>query len=89
MAGEEAGVKANPARRASRDNRRLVEVPAQRATSSVSRGLPSTRASIGLISAAASAARGAIEKPHIPASTVVTPWKQDGLSLGSQKTCTS
>jgi hypothetical protein len=32
---------------------------------------------------------GAIEKPQLPATTVVTPWKQDGVSAGSQNTCAS
>ena len=32
---------------------------------------------------------GAIEKPQLPATTVVTPWKHEGVSAGSQKTCAS
>jgi hypothetical protein len=32
---------------------------------------------------------GAIVKPQLPATTVVTPWKQEGVSAGSQKTCAS
>ena len=32
---------------------------------------------------------GAIEKPQLPATTVVTPWKLDGVSAGSQNTCAS
>ncbi|MNC94099.1 hypothetical protein D3C83_108710 [compost metagenome] len=32
---------------------------------------------------------GAIEKPQLPATTVVTPWKQEGVSAGSQNTCAS
>ena len=32
---------------------------------------------------------GAIEKPQLPATTVVTPWKHDGVSAGSQNTWAS
>ena len=32
---------------------------------------------------------GAMEKPQLPATTVVTPWKHDGVSGGSQKTWAS
>jgi hypothetical protein len=32
---------------------------------------------------------GAMENPQLPATTVVTPWKQDGVRAGSQKTCAS
>ena len=32
---------------------------------------------------------GAIENPQLPATTVVTPWKHDGVSAGSQNTCAS
>jgi hypothetical protein len=30
-----------------------------------------------------------MEKPQLPATTVVTPWYDDGLSSGSQNTCAS
>ena len=32
---------------------------------------------------------GAMEKPQLPATTVVTPWKHDGVRLGSQNTWAS
>ena len=32
---------------------------------------------------------GAIENPQLPATTVVTPWYDDGRSDGSQNTCAS
>ena len=32
---------------------------------------------------------GAREKPQFPATTVVTPWKHDGVSAGSQNTWAS
>ena len=32
---------------------------------------------------------GAMEKPQLPATTVVTPWKHDGVSAGSQNTWAS
>ena len=32
---------------------------------------------------------GAIENPQLPAITVVTPWNDDGVSRGSQKTWAS
>ena len=36
-----------------------------------------------------SARMGAIEKPQLPAITVVTPWKEEGVRSGSQNTCAS
>ena len=32
---------------------------------------------------------GAIENPQLPATTLVTPCHDDGVSAGSQKTCAS
>ncbi len=32
---------------------------------------------------------GAMAKPQLPAMTVVTPWKHEGRSIGSQKTWAS
>ena len=32
---------------------------------------------------------GAMEKPQLPATTVVTPWNADGVSAGSQNTWAS
>ena len=36
-----------------------------------------------------SARMGAMENPQLPAMTEVTPWKEDGVRFGSQKTCAS
>ena len=37
----------------------------------------------------ASGRMGAIENPQLPAITVVTPWYDDGVNQGSQKTWAS
>ena len=56
---------------------------------SASSGMPSTRASIFMRYSASRGTSGAIVKPQLPPSTVVTPCSGDGLSVGSQNTCAS
>ena len=60
-------------------------MPACRAATSMS----STFSSVRAIRIAVLGAVGAMEKPQLPATTVVTPWKHDGVSAGSQKTWAS
>ena len=60
-------------------------MPAARDSGSMS----STFSSVRAISVRRSGIVGAIEKPQLPATTVVTPWKQDGVRAGSQKTWAS
>ena len=56
---------------------------------SVSTFMSSTFSSVRAMMSWCSGRVGAIEKPQLPATTVVTPWKHDGVSAGSQKTCAS
>ncbi len=58
-------------------------------TDSVSKLMSSTFCSVRASSETASGLIGAIEKPQLPATTLVTPWNDDGVSDGSQKTCAS
>ena len=52
--------------------------------------MSSTFSSVRAISVAVGPASvGAMEKPQLPATTVVTPWKHDGVSAGSQNTWAS
>ena len=51
--------------------------------------MPSTFSSVCTITSWCSGRHGAIEKPQLPATTVVTPWYDDGLSCGSQNTWAS
>jgi hypothetical protein len=51
----------------------------------LSRGIPSTRDSIFIRYSPAPGARGAMLKPQLPPTTVVTPWNGLGLSVESQK----
>ena len=44
----------------------------------------STRAKIPERKARSSGRHGATEKPQFPATTVVTPWKQDTVAYGSK-----
>ena len=56
-----------------------------------SSGMPSTRASMRIrySPSAASSDSGAMVKPQLPASAVVTPCSGDGVSAPSQNTCAS
>ena len=54
-----------------------------------STSMSSTFSSVRAICIRRSGTTGAIENPQFPATTVVTPWKQDGVSAGSQNTCAS
>ena len=56
---------------------------------SVAGFMSSTFSSVRTIVSWCSARVGAIVKPQLPATTVVTPWYDDGRSAGSQKTCAS
>ena len=56
---------------------------------SVSKLMSSTCWSVRASSGTPSARMGAMEKPQLPAMTDVTPWKDDGVRFGSQKTCAS
>ena len=60
-------------------------MPACRAATSMS----STFSSVRAIRSRCSARVGAMEKPQLPATTVVTPWKHEGVRAGSQKTWAS
>ena len=51
--------------------------------------MSSTFSMVWAMSSRSSGRVGAIEKPQLPATTVVTPWKHDGVSAGSQKTWAS
>ncbi len=51
--------------------------------------MSSTCISVRARSSRCSGRHGAIEKPQLPATTLVTPWKLDGVSAGSQKTWAS
>jgi hypothetical protein len=42
--------------------------------------MPSTRANICVMKSRSMALVGAIEKPQLPATTVVTPWKHDDVA---------
>ena len=55
----------------------------------VSKLMSSTCWSVRARSGTPSEVTGAIENPVLPAITVVTPWCDDGVSLGSQKTWAS
>ena len=56
---------------------------------SVAGSMSSTFSSVRTITSWCSGRVGAIVKPQLPATTVVTPWKHDGWSAGSQNTCAS
>ena len=56
---------------------------------SVSGSMSSTFSSVCTISSWCSGRVGAIAKPQLPATTVVTPWYEDGRSAGSQNTWAS
>ena len=57
--------------------------------SSVARLMSSTCCNVRDSRSRCSGWHGAIEKPQLPAITDVTPWYDDGVSDGSQKTCAS
>ena len=56
---------------------------------SVAASMSSTFSSVRTITSWCSGRVGAIVKPQLPATTVVTPWNDVGRSAGSQKTCAS
>ena len=56
---------------------------------SVSKLMSSTCWSVRARRATPSDRMGAMEKPQFPATTVVTPWKLEGVRSGSQNTCAS
>ena len=58
-------------------------------TESVSKLMSSTCWRVRASSATPSGRIGAMENPQLPATTVVTPWNDDGVRSGSQKTCAS
>jgi hypothetical protein len=51
--------------------------------------MSSTPSSVRSIDARISGGHGARENPQLPATTDVTPWYDDGVSSGSQRTCGS
>ena len=51
--------------------------------------MPSTFSSVRTITSWCSGRHGAMENPQLPATTVVTPWYDEGFSSGSQKTWAS
>jgi hypothetical protein len=51
--------------------------------------MSSTFSRVSAIVSRSAARVGAIVKPQLPATTVVTPWKHDGVRPGSQKTWAS
>ena len=51
--------------------------------------MSSTCWSVRASSGTPAAVMGAMEKPQLPAMTVVTPWNEDGVRFGSQNTCAS
>ena len=51
--------------------------------------MSSTFSSVCTITSWCSGRVGAMVKPQLPATTVVTPWYDDGRSAGSQNTCAS
>jgi hypothetical protein len=57
--------------------------------SSVAGLMSSTCSSVCTMSERCSGRHGAIEKPQFPATTLVTPCHDDGVSAGSQKTWAS
>ena len=57
--------------------------------SSASSGIPSTTAIIRRMYPASPARSGAIENPQFPPSTVVTPWRTEGLAVGSHRSWAS
>ena len=58
-------------------------------TESVSKLMSSTCWRVRARSATPSGRMGAMENPQLPAITVVTPWKDDGVRSGSQNTWAS
>ena len=54
-----------------------------------SSGMPSTRASILVRKSISESAIGAIVKPQLPPTTLVTPCRGDGVHAGSHSTCAS
>ncbi len=56
---------------------------------SAATSMSSTFSSVRAIRLRCSGRVGAIEKPQLPATTVVTPWKHDGVRPGSQNTWAS
>jgi hypothetical protein len=56
---------------------------------SVAKFMSSTFSNVRAITSWWSGRVGAIENPQFPATTVVTPWKHDGVSAGSQNTWAS
>ena len=57
--------------------------------SSVAGLMSSTCSSVWTISDRCSGRHGASENPQLPATTLVTPCHDDGVSAGSQNTCAS
>ena len=51
--------------------------------------MSSTCWSVRASSATPSGRMGAMENPQLPATTVVTPWNEDGVRSGSQNTWAS
>ena len=51
--------------------------------------MSSTCCSVCAMRATPSGRIGAMENPQFPATTVVTPWNEDGVNEGSQKTWAS
>ena len=59
------------------------------ADSRADNGMPSTRASMLMRYGAPSVVRGGTLNPQLPPTTDVTPWRIEGLSVGSHSTCAS
>ena len=51
--------------------------------------MSSTRSRVAARTSAGAWSSGASEYPQLPATTVVTPWKHEGVRDGSQKTWAS
>ena len=66
-----------------------LEVPRDAGDRGDAGSMSSTFSSVRAMSSRSAGRVGAMEKPQLPATTVVTPWKHDGVSAGSQKTWAS
>lgn len=60
-------------------------MPAERHAASMS----STFSNVRMMRSRSALRAGASENPQLPATTVVTPWRQDDVSAGSQNTWAS
>ncbi len=66
-----------------------VSNPSKGMPSSADESIPSTRANSWMSQPASPGRSGATENPQLPATTVVTPWKQLDVAYGSNVSCGS